>query len=263
MLRSCDPKLRYLVVLALLGGCGREGKDLAQDTACVACGEDSKTPEEPCPDTAWLEELPVEPCPDPVEGAVVDQTEMFSVALFYYAGVIDPTGYYVQLDGFTYSDDGEGADNCGYGATQDITEGLVVGEYLYDLYLSIPLLDDPIEYQGVYTYDEDAETWGDEPALRFLIGWYDASDGYLHVHNFMASDSGVCLSRVRPGRLSGALWWTPSERYAEDYDPLYITFDLRDPLEGERDCLHTRYDSGLTEEAIWPELDCPDDTLTP
>ncbi len=188
---------------------------------------------------------------------------MYSAAVYYYTGSIDPTGFYLQLDGFAYSDDGIGASSCGYGATDAVVNGGVVGEYGYDLYFSIPLAEHPIDYQGVYPHDEDAEFWSDEPALALLIGWYDATLGYMHVSTFMASDAGICLSRVRPGRVTGVFWWTPEERYADDYDPLYFTFDLRDPTDEERDCLHQRYDSGLTEEEIWPELDCPDETSTP
>ncbi len=252
------------------------GATLALVTACSSCrpegrsessyapSSDSSTDnaEEPCPDTAWLEELPIVDCPGPIEGATLIETNSFNASIFYYSGVIDPTGFYLQLDGFSVVRPTQDLNTCG-DYTTEIVDGELVGEYVYDLYFSIPLADEPIDYQGVYPYDEDAESWSDEPALQLVIGWYDASAGYQYVRTFMASDAGICLSRVRPGRLTGAFWWTPEERYADAYDPLYITFDLSDVSYDERICFGATYDSGLTEEEIWPELDCPDQTPTP
>lgn len=136
-----------------------------------------------------------------------------------------------------------------------VTDGSITDSYLFHLSLSLPVQDNPTEYQGVYPYDEDASTWGPEPASNLLIGFSSETEGYTALFGGMASDAGVCISRIRPDRVEGSLWWTAPDDRPEWGGPYYITFDVGNRGPNASDfCFSTNYEFGLEETDVWPQL---------
>lgn len=190
-----------------------------------------------------------------VQGGFALEATSYSAEQAFIPGEDQPVGYYFQASAVTYevADTGE---YCGFDeAYPSVIDGSAEGSYLFDVRISLPIRDDPVAYQGSYPF-EDTPFWGADPALIMLIGWYEEPDGYDIVVDGLAEDAGICLSRVRPDRVSGVLWWVAPDDRPDLGGPFYIAFDV-----GERGpnaapaCFSTSYEFGLEETDVWPQLE--------
>lgn len=222
-------------------GTGRE--DVSEDSAVPA-------------DTAWLEDLSVHDCPGaPEEALVVAAVNFSAYETFYGRGV---SGFYLDIQGTNYSF-GSG---CGTSGMYDaVYDGSIADASLFALFVTLPYADDPMDFQGVYPLEVGADMWGRRPAQQFVIGWYDETEGYQHISSTSATAESYtpymefCLSRVRPGRISGtALIGYGDGTTFTTPGPYFLTFDGIDTGGvWPEDCVGAFYEYGATEENVWDE----------
>lgn len=183
--------------------------------------DETETDETETLDTAFLAELPVYDCPEPpVDALIIPLGSVNGGHDFFY----DPhfaCGYYFDFKGIN-----ELADDPGWLGTY-VWEGNE-GDWTVSLWGSMPT-GCATDYQGVIPYG--AEVSGSQPAFEVSLFWWDPDlcDGWwCHMGTGSAtSDTNLCLSRVRPHRLSGTVTYYPADPYTIYYTiPIHFTFDF-------------------------------------
>lgn len=184
------------------------------------------------------------PCPAPAAGAEVITlgAYAFADAVTYAPG--EELGYYgwaFQLMGVDYP-----WNRSDPTVFQPIADGTAAWGHAVQLWMSLPTRA-PDARLGTYLW---AEPYGKRPGFQVAVyDDYDQRYNVVYTTEYGDLESAtLCLSRVWPNRVSGAIDYTPTtDRH------YYITFDVEGPDPAADDathCLWNRY-FGFTEAEAW------------
>jgi hypothetical protein len=202
------------------------------------------------PDTGWLAALPVYACPPAPPDAV--EIELVSTRGSQEFWCHDPAyaAYTGDYDGVNWTT------GCYSNADfySDFLDG-VEGAAGVRIYLSMPFAfdPDPTAYQGEWDYFDglaEGGLWsGTAHAFDVFFGIVIDGEKIYSGISSVTEEAVLCLSRVRPDRLSGTVL-----HYDSYYDmTAYITFDMDAPYIDSDDstCFSSLYNDGLNEADVW------------